>query len=164
MAQNNFLPDLSKVIEWSKYSATCRENVAEVNAMYNEAREFLEFYDWCLEIKQSYAGIIYPGIIAVFLFKIEPSKPEVDEWVWVIVGDIPPAYLTVDQCPNPATAIDGYIGAMMEWVAAAQAGKSVANLIPVNVHATAENAELLKARLDFLDEKILADYQEDLKD
>jgi hypothetical protein len=59
--------------------------------------------------------------------------------------------------------LDGYIGAMSEWVDAASKGMSVAELIPVNVPATIENAELLRKRLDFLDQRVLVDYQEDLK-
>lgn len=156
-------PDLTKVVEWSTYLATQQDDVAEMNAMYQEAREFLEFYDWCSDIKESFIGMLYPGILAVFLFRIVPVGQNIDEWVWVIVGDLPPAYLTVDECPNPATALDGYVGAMLEWVEAAQKGRSVAELIPVNVAATKENANTLKTRLDFLDDKILSEYQDDLK-
>lgn len=155
--------DLSKVVEWSKYLVAQKEDVAEMNSMYQEAREFLEFYDWCAEIRESYVGMLYPGIVAIFLFKIVPARQDVDEWIWVIVGDLPPAYLTTDGCPNPATALDGYIGAMLEWVDAAQKGKSVSELIPVNVPATKENGDMLKRRLDFLNEKILIEYQDDLK-
>lgn len=156
-------PDLSKVVEWSKYLASQQEDVEEMISMYHEAREFLEYYDWCTKIKESYSGMLYPGIIAVFLFRILPAKKEVDEWIWVIVGDLPSTYLTIDECPNPATALDGYIGAMQEWIDAAQQGKSVAELIPVDVPATKENGDKLKKRLDFLDERILTEYQDDLK-
>jgi len=156
-------PDFSKVVEWSKYLAAQHEDVEEMRSLYEEAREFLEFYDWCREIQESYVGILHPGIVAVFLFRIVPNRKDVDEWIWVIVGDLPSAYLTVDECPNPATALDGYIGAMAEWVDAAQKGKSVADLIPVNVPATKENANMLKTRLDFLDERILSQYRDDLK-
>ena len=157
------LPDLSKVVEWSEYLAVQREDVAEMNSLYQEAREFLEFYEWCSEIKESFIGMLYPGVVAVFLFKIIPSRRDVGEWIWVIVGDLPPAYLTSDECPNPATALDGYIGAMLEWIDAAQKGESVAQLIPVNVPATKENANMLKTRLDILDGRILSEYQSDLK-
>ena len=156
-------PDLSKVVEWSKYLAAQQEDIAEMNSMYQEAVEFLELYDWCSEIKESFIGILYSGIVAVFLFRIVPSRMDVDQWIWVIVGDLPPAYLTTDECPNPATALDGYIGAMLEWVDAAQKGKSVAELIPVNVPATKKHAKMLKTRLEFLDERILSEYQDDLK-
>jgi hypothetical protein len=43
----------------------------------------------------------------------------------------------------PYEALDGYIGAMEEWVEAAWLGKSVADLIPVNVPANPANAEML---------------------
>ncbi|WP_208636415.1 hypothetical protein [Mesorhizobium helmanticense] len=45
---------------------------------------------------------------------------------------------------------------MEEWVEAARQGKSVAELIPVNVPA---NAEMLDRRLKFLDEKVLPELQ-----
>ncbi len=156
-------PDLSKVVEWSNYIFTRKDEEAEVGSMYQEAREFLEFYDWCSAIKNSFVGMLYPGIVAVFLFEIVPSGPDVDKWIWVVVGDLPSAYLTIDECPNPAAALDGYIGAMMEWVDAAQNDQSVAELIPVNVPATRNNAAALKTRLDFLDKRILSLYQDDLK-
>lgn len=156
-------PDFSKVVKWSKYLAAQNKGVEDMISLYQEAREFLEFYDWCGEIRESYVGMLYRGIVAVFLFRIVPNRKDVDEWIWVIVGDLPPAYLTIDECPNPATALDGYIGAMQKWVDAAQQGKSVAELIPVNVPATKENANMLKTRLDFLDKRILTEYQEDLR-
>jgi len=33
------------------------------------------------------------GIFAVFFFQIRPSRPNVEPWIWIIVGDIPSAYL-----------------------------------------------------------------------
>lgn len=159
----NSKPDLSKVIDWVDYLSSQKRDVDEIESMYSEAKDFLEFYDWCSEIRSAYVGFLYPGIVGVFLFQILPTRQDVDEWVWVVVGDLPPAYLTTEDCPNPATALDGYIGAMMEWVHAAQNGESVADLIPVNVPATKENGDILKTRLDFLDQRILMEYQDDLK-
>jgi hypothetical protein len=155
--------DYSKVEEWTKYIGTHSDDSEEMVHMYQEARKYLEFYDWCSEICESYVGILYLGIVAVFLFKITPARKVVDEWIWVIVGDIPPAYITTDECQNPATALDGYVGAMLEWVDAARDGRSVAKLIPVNVPATKENGDMLKIRLDFINTRILKGYHEDLK-
>lgn len=75
----NTSPDLSKVAKWSEYLSAQREDIDEMKSMYQEARKFLEFYDWCLEIKESYIGMLYPGIVAVFLFKIIPTRDDVDE-------------------------------------------------------------------------------------
>lgn len=89
------------------------------------------------------------------MFELESLRGDVDHWVWVLVGDIPPAYITCEDAKTPYEAIDGYVGAMEEWVQAARDGASVAELIPVNVPATPANAALLDSRLKFIDEKIL---------
>ncbi|MER8486607.1 hypothetical protein [Mesorhizobium sp. M1322] len=65
-----------------------------------------------------------------------------------------------DDLKTPYDALDGCIGAMEEWVAAARQGKSVADLIPVNVPANPANAEMLDRRLKFLDEKVLPELLE----
>lgn len=163
MSERETTPDLSKVTEYSDYRLTLvEEDQASLDALYDEARHFLDFYDWCEHITESYVGMFYPGIVGVFLFRIETGREDVDNWIWAIVGDLPPAYITCDESPNPATALDAYIGAMSEWVQAAKNGESVADLIPVNVPATLENATMLESRLKFLDEKILTKHQADL--
>lgn len=124
-----------------------------------EARQYLEFYNWVLSIKGEYLGYGAEGIIYIFLFEIEPGRPEVNRWIWVIVGDIPPAFLPADDATTPFEVLDSYIGALEEWVEAAREGKSVAELIPVNVDATPANAEMLAGRLKFLDERILPELK-----
>ena len=139
------------------------EETALLNSHLEEAVEYLNFFSWHSGIKESYFGIGIGGIFSVFLFEITPNREDVDDYVWVIVGDIPPAYITCEDAPNPASALDGYIGAMSEWAEAALAGESVAELIPVNVPATPEAGENLKTRLEFLDSRVLAGYEDDLK-
>lgn len=73
-----------------------------------------------------------------------------DEWIWILVGDLPPAYITCEESPNPASALDAYIGAMDEWVNAAKNGISTNGLIPANVAPTPENAEALQKSWFFL--------------
>jgi hypothetical protein len=120
-----------------------------------EARDYLKFYDWVSAIEDEYLGFAAEGIIYIFLFKIGSERPDVDPWLWVIVGDIPPAYITCEVAKVPFEALDGYLGAMQEWVEAARSGKSAAKMIPVNVPANPENAEMLNRRLKFLDRKIM---------
>ena len=155
--------NLKKVIKWEEYIESIEVEKEEVEEMMYEAREFLNFYTWVDKIIGAYVGILYVGIVGVFLFKIKSTRKGISSWVWVIVGDLPPAYITIDDCPNPATALDGYIGAMLDWVDAAKEGSLVNNLIPVNIPATEENATRLKTRLDFLDEHILNNHEDDLK-
>lgn len=125
-------------------------DLAEFDSYLKEARNELLFYDWCVGIEKSYVGLMVPGIVGVFLFEINPAVPETDKYVWVVVGDLPPAYITAENSPNFACALDAYVGAMEEWVEAAESDASVSNLIPVNLEATRENAKQLKIRLNLL--------------
>lgn len=154
--------DLSKVISTSQMQGEDQEEKNDLFEAFKQATEYITSFSWCKNIKETYLGIGYPGIICIFLFRIQPTKENVDEWNWVIVGDLPPAYISAYGFPNPATALDGYIGAMSDWVEAVKAGKDVSKLIPVNVPATIEWAEELDKRLKFLRDEILSDYEEDL--
>lgn len=135
---------------------------SELLEQLNEAESFLLSFSWLHAIEQAYLGNWFEGIVGIFLFKISPKLVGVDDFVWVIVGDLPSAYITVDDCPNPAAALDGYIGALEEWVSAVLMGEPIEELIPVDAPANRENALALKARLQFLDEHILPDCRGNL--
>ena len=150
---NDPMPDLDSVEPLSASHPPGQD--ADFRAAHQRARKYLESHKWVSAIEQEYLGAAFNGIIYILLFKIRPAQAGVDSWIWVIVGDIPPAYITCDECKTPAEALDGYIGAMIQWVEAALEGRSVADLIPVNVPPTREYAEMLKSRLQFLDQKIM---------
>jgi hypothetical protein len=158
----NIKVDLTKVVPAAHLKGENDEDTHLLTQMLTEATNYLSAFQWCKRIVESFFGIGVGGIMAVFLFRIKPSSEHVDEWMWVIVGDLPPAYITVDSAPNPACALDAYIGAMEEWVEAADSGRPVDNLIPVNIAPTSENARKLQRRLKFLDEEILSKYSADL--
>lgn len=120
-----------------------------------EARKFLSFYKWVGGVKGEYIGAGFDGILYIFLFEIVPARDGVDSWLWVVVGDVPPAYITCEDAKNPYEALDAYVGAMEEWVRFARAGKSVSDIIPVNIPATTENADMLDRRLKLIDKRIL---------
>jgi hypothetical protein len=123
--------------------------------MAERAENFLKSFSWCLAIRESFFGAGIGKIIAVFLFRIAPVRPDVNEWLWVIVGDLPPAYLVTDRCKNPSEAVEGYIEEMSKWVEGARHGRASANVIPVNVPPTPEWAENLHSRLETLKTTIL---------
>ena len=93
--------------------------------------------------------------MAIFLAQITPHSENVDKCLWVIVGDLPPAYIVVDENPTAADALAAYCVEMEAWVEAAIEGKTVDELIPVSVPPTPEHAEQLKQRLEFIRSKIL---------
>ena len=130
--------------------------------MLLEARQYLTGHSWCPEIKKSFFGYGVSRIIAVFLFELAEFSGS-DQYVWVVVGDIPSLYLNSDECPNPACAIDAYLGVMYDWVKVAQ-GDSIDLEVPdIGVVANERNAHALKRRLDFIDREILSPIKRDLK-
>lgn len=91
----------------------------------------------------------------MFCCFVSSSSEDVDGCLWVIVGDIPPAYIVATENPTPGDALDAYIVEMTDWVEAAERGESVEELIPVNVPPSKEWAQLLRGRLEYLGSKIL---------
>ncbi len=66
--------------------------------MSEEAFQYISSFSWCDDIHHSYFGGGVGGIFAVFFFHIRATRPHVDPWIWIIVGDIPPAYLPLSDC------------------------------------------------------------------
>ncbi len=161
MNRNNNL-DFNKVIPVETMSGEDGEETELLKSHMEEAESYLSRQRWCEEIKESYFGLGIGGVVAIFLFRIVPNDPQIDNYIWVIVGDVPPLYLTTEECPNPACALDGYIGAMEKWADAAIQQRSKDGLPPVEAPFTRENGQALKKRLKFLDREVLSQYKDDL--
>jgi hypothetical protein len=114
------------------------------------AKDYLEAFPWCKHILESYFGDGIGGVVEIFCFRIAPSHPNVDEWFWVIVGDLPPAYLVTDDCRTPSEALEDYITQLSAWVHLARQGRSSSDVIRVGVAPTPDNAAELDKRIRFL--------------
>ena len=123
--------------------------------METAARDFITQFDWCGGIQELYFGAGVGDVFAVFLAHIQPATHSVDEYLWIVVGDIPPAYLVTDDCGDPEKALEGYIWEMRKWVALTKEGRTSEEVIPVNAPVTPESAEALSNRLDALEQKII---------
>jgi hypothetical protein len=90
------------------------------------------------------------GIFAVFLFNIHPARPEVDSWTWIVVGDIPSAYLPLEDANSAAevfeTRMSGWANGL-NLLAKGEAGLPMTMSRRSNVPPTPEMAEKLEQRL-----------------
>lgn len=134
-------------------------------ALAQKATQFLTSFRWCAGVRESYLAFDSGYIIGVFLFRIEPRLLGVDEILWVVVGDGPPAFLVCDNAPDWHSALQCYVREMRRWVNAVLAGDELEGIIPVNVSPTLEHAEMLSSRLGFIqdhfiDEKPFPDGRE----
>lgn len=157
----NSTPRLDELFPWAEIDGDSPEEARLLRKTADDAREYLRQLPWCKEIISSYFGIGVGGVFVVCLFKITPARPNIEEWIWVIEGDLPSAYLGYSIAQNPAAALDTYIGGAMDWVVAVRKRESVDDLMPVNVPPTPEWADQLESRMKFLFEEILLKYYRD---
>jgi hypothetical protein len=120
---------------------------AEVVELSRRAELFLTKQKWCKAITDSYLGWALSPYIGVFYFQFDPITAQVDKELWVIVGDLPPAYIVCDQAKNWQQALDAYGVEMMNWVQAVREGNDISKVIPVNVEPTLEYADMLESRI-----------------
>ena len=128
------------------------------------ATTFLLSQPWCNRINAGYLGHGWDGVLGIFFFEIETNDPEMDNRLWVLVGDIPPALFAANRWPKPSDALEQYVIEMTHWVDAVKSGQSVDDLIPVCyqdttrlIEPTMQFAEILEKRLQFIKDELVPD-------
>jgi hypothetical protein len=163
MILENIMIDTSNMIEITNLKSSNIEDCEEVISLSQEAKRFLESQSWCKSVVKGMFDRGWNYIVGVFLFFIEPAHEGIPDCIWVIVGDLPPAYIDANDNPNGACAIDAYVLEMEKWVEGVMRGHSVEDLIPVNVQPRIENAEMLRQRLDIIKSTILVHLNDEIQ-
>ncbi len=140
------------------------EDYEEQEILSKEAQAYLNNMPWCEKIVKGWWSIGWGDKIAVLLFKIVPTSGETDEYFWIITGDLPSAYFKATYLKNGIHALKKYSQVMQEWVNAVYKGKDVTNLFPVNVPPEVDYADMLKIRINLINEDILIHYEDILED
>jgi hypothetical protein len=127
--------------------------------MAADARTYLEGHSWCERVTDLRFGDGIGGVVAVFLAQIVPARDDVDESLWVVVGDIPPLYLVTDDVATPKEALESYVALRRDWVEAVRERRSLDGLAPVNAPPTPANVDALASRLDFIETEIIPEWE-----
>ncbi len=142
-----------------------RSDEVELKELAEEATAFLTRQPWCLNVKQGYIARFWPGILGIFYFDIESGQSGAENNVWIIVGDIPPAYIDPVSCPTGEDALAGYVGEVNEWIANAKENKPLTEFIPIlrrhslsPVANTKETIEMLDSRMRFIENELIPQY------
>jgi hypothetical protein len=129
----------------------------ELHQLGLEAEQYLSRHNWCKDVVDGWLAVYWEEILAVFLFQIDPLNEEVDHYVWIVVGDIPSAYIDVESGKDPKEVLEGYVDIMTDWIDNVMAGRSVVESYPLEVPATPEYATMLKNKLiilkDFIEQE-----------
>jgi hypothetical protein len=130
----------------------------EVRALAERASAYVDRFRWCDEVTGCALGFAIAGVLGVFRVELRPAGAGVDPAVWVVVGDVPPAYLAYEAGDTWQDALRMYVDEMQAWADAVRAGESTEDLIPVDAAPTAPtalNADMLASRLAFVRERLL---------
>lgn len=147
--------DRSSLVVEQNISGDTALDTQELRCMLQRAKEYLLSHEWCPKVVASYMGFAIPGVIALFLFELEEAIEDRDRYLWVVVGDLPSAYLVVDNAPNAACALECYCELMQAWVDAVRNDRPVIDAFPVSAPADRHHAEMLSSRIDFIRKKIM---------
>lgn len=98
----------------------------------------------------------------MFYVQVTPRRSWIDDRLWIVIGDLPPAYLVCDNINDWQEALATYVEEMKKWVDAVLEGRSTEHIIPVNVAPTVEYANMLGSRLQLLKELFIGIPKEEM--
>jgi hypothetical protein len=127
----------------------------EVREFAAEAESFVASQRWCRRVSGVRLAWAVAGVLGVFQVDLVAAETGVDPTLWVVVGDIPPAYLVLDETPTWREALQGYVAEMSRWVHAVRNGLPLDDVIPVAAEPSQEHAEMLAGRLAFIETEII---------
>src|SRR5436189_3373849 len=82
------------------------EHKQEVIEQAEEAKRYLNSFSWCKRIISGSLAQSFGYILCIFFFEIEPTKNGgADDKLWIIVGDLPSAYLDTIEYKTPHDAL-----------------------------------------------------------
>jgi len=139
-------------------------NVDEVLTLSIEAKKYLNSLKWCNKILNGWLVKDWGYMLCIFYFEIDPiTESDADNFVWIIVGDTPPAYIDIESAHNELEALELYVYLMEEWIENAKRGKSVEDCFPINVEPSKKYANMLYNRIKILKSDFIAELSSEMK-
>ena len=144
-----------KLTSIDSLSTDGEEEAALLCDMAAKARSYVSSFSWCPNIKAAYLAFGIGKVVGVFLFDFQSKVGGTDDRLWVMVGDLPDAYLVVEPDDSAKEALVRYCELMDDWISAVLTFGKFDDVFPVAAPRTIENANLLRRRLDFLRSEII---------
>ena len=147
--------DTSDFQEESKIEGEDPEDTKLLREMAAEARTYIEDFEWSPRITSIHLALGVGGVVAAFLVQFDEVIEDSDDALWVIVGDLPSAYVIVEPDDDGISALERYCELMEDWAFNVLKGRSLEDSFPVEAEATQEHAEMLRQRIVFLRTEII---------
>jgi hypothetical protein len=136
--------------------------------MAEEAKSFLVSRSWCKSFRGGYLFFGVPPVFAIFLMEIDPVGGA-PPFLWVMVGDIPPAVATLENCPDPVSAVLAYVEELEDWAVAVESGNPLDDFMPmlrrgswIQIEPNAASADLAYRRAKLMRSTIIPEMKRGL--
>jgi len=148
--------DTSEFQEESRITGDDPDDTELLREMAAEARDYIEDHEWCPPVASVHLAFGIGGVVAAFLVQFEDVIEDTDDdALWIVVGDLPSAYVIVEPGDDGDAALRRYCELMEDWTFNVLKGHSLDESFPVEVEATQEHAEMLNQRIAFIRSEIL---------
>jgi len=125
-------------------------DTAKLRELAIAAEGYIQSLSWCPPIKDIYLAYGVGGIVAVFIVEFLQRIQGYDEELWVVVGDVPGAYLVVEPMDDEAQALKRYCELMDQWITAVRNADDLSKVFPVSAEPTVKHADMLRSRIELL--------------
>lgn len=132
------------------------EYYPEVIKLYNEAEKYISGFHWCATVINADLYLNLGRVLCIFLFEIDNTASDEDNLLWIVTGDIPPAYLDIYGPKNTTDVLLNYVALAKDWIDAVRAGESVEDCYPFDAVPTNEMADMLASRIDFIKNNLVS--------
>jgi hypothetical protein len=107
------------------------EDTGQLRAMHVAAMDYIKSFKWSKGVTETFFGMGLGGVFSIFLFRFDALVGGTDEFLWVVEGDIPSAYLVADDAETPEGAARVYFGLTEDWANAVLQGRALDDVFPV---------------------------------
>ncbi len=134
---------------------TDRHEKKLLSLMEADASAYIAEFRWAPPIADIHLCFGVGKVIELFLVSFTEPVDGSDDRLWVVVGDLPSAYLVVNDNDDPRQAMAQYCDLMADWCSAVEQGSDMSEVFPVSAPAALENAGLLRSRIAFIRHDLL---------
>ena len=144
MIDIRYMDDIEKINENIEYF----DDIIKLSV---EAKNYLNSFDWCRNINRGWLAQEWGYVLCVFYFEITPRPDsKADNFVWIVVGDLPTVYIDIESATNVKEVLESYIFLMQDWIDQVNNGKSIDNCYPIEVKPTKKMAKMLEGRIKII--------------
>jgi hypothetical protein len=159
-SENGAVPPIQSAVPLAEMRGDDELDDKLLHEMADKAIRYIRECPWCIDIHEQFFGDGYGGIVALFLLRVTIRGLKNPEWIWVIVGDMPSAYLEAEGFKSPQAALRRYIDGIEDWIATPENERgSRKDLPPIDVPPADEFIEMLRVRMETLRAQILPHLQ-----